>query len=78
MKHFREYVKDTPPLPDWRITCICVDKRHRGKGVAWPHWRVRSTRSPEPAVAWSRPLRGGTVGRKALGRVPVQRDSACR
>jgi ribosomal protein S18 acetylase RimI-like enzyme len=34
LKHQREYVKDPPPRPDWRITCIFVDKRHRGQGVA--------------------------------------------
>jgi GNAT superfamily N-acetyltransferase len=34
IKHRREYAKDAPPLPDWRITCIFVDKRHRGQGVA--------------------------------------------
>jgi GNAT superfamily N-acetyltransferase len=34
IKHGREYRKDPPALPDWRITCIFVDKRHRGRGVA--------------------------------------------
>lgn len=34
IKHRREYDKDAPPLPDWRITCFFVDKRHRGQGVA--------------------------------------------
>jgi ribosomal protein S18 acetylase RimI-like enzyme len=34
IKHRREYDKDAPPRPDWRITCIFVDKRHRGQGVA--------------------------------------------
>ena len=34
IKHKREYDKDAPPLPDWRITCIFVDKRHRGQGIA--------------------------------------------
>ena len=34
IKHRREYDKDPPPLPDWRITCIFVDKRHRGQGIA--------------------------------------------
>ena len=28
------YDKDPPPLPDWRITCFYVDKRHRGQGIA--------------------------------------------
>lgn len=34
IKHRREYDKDAPPPPDWRITCFYVDKRHRGQGVA--------------------------------------------
>ena len=34
IKHKREYDKDAPPLPDWRITCIFVDKKHRGQGIA--------------------------------------------
>ena len=33
IKHKREYDKDAPPRPDWRITCIFVDKRHRGLGI---------------------------------------------
>jgi len=33
-KHRRAYDKDAPPRPDWRITCIFVDKEHRGHGVA--------------------------------------------
>ncbi len=34
IKHRREYEKDPPPLPDWRITCFYVDTKHRGQGVA--------------------------------------------
>lgn len=34
IKHRREYDKDAPPRPDWRITCIYVDKKHRGQGIA--------------------------------------------
>lgn len=33
LRHVREYQKDPPPPADWRITCIFVDKRHRGEGV---------------------------------------------
>ena len=33
-KHRREYEKDLPPAPDWRIGCVFVDKAHRGSGVA--------------------------------------------
>jgi len=34
IKHRREYEKDAPALPDWRITCFYVDKKHRGQGIA--------------------------------------------
>ncbi|OXM59834.1 GNAT family N-acetyltransferase [Amycolatopsis vastitatis] len=34
IKHRREYDKDPPPRPDWRITCVFVDKKHRGHGIA--------------------------------------------
>ena len=34
IKHRREYDKDAPPRPDWRITCFYVDRRHRGQGIA--------------------------------------------
>jgi ribosomal protein S18 acetylase RimI-like enzyme len=34
IKHRREYDKDAPPRPDWRITCVFVDKRHRRQGIA--------------------------------------------
>jgi len=34
LKHHREYAKDPPPPAAWRITCIFVDKHHRGLGVA--------------------------------------------
>jgi ribosomal protein S18 acetylase RimI-like enzyme len=34
IKHKREYEKDPPPRPDWRITCFYVDRKHRGQGIA--------------------------------------------
>ncbi|MFI5051351.1 MAG: GNAT family N-acetyltransferase [Acidimicrobiales bacterium] len=34
IKHMREYERDVPPRPEWRITCFYVDKKHRGQGVA--------------------------------------------
>ncbi len=34
IKHKRQYDKNAPPRPDWRITCFYVDKRHRGQGIA--------------------------------------------
>jgi GNAT superfamily N-acetyltransferase len=34
LRHRLEYRKDPPPPAAWRITCIFVDKRHRGQGIA--------------------------------------------
>jgi len=34
IKHRREYQKAPPLYPAWRITCVFVDKRHRGQGIA--------------------------------------------
>jgi len=34
LKHLRAYREDPPPRADWRITCIFVDRRHRGQGIA--------------------------------------------
>jgi GNAT superfamily N-acetyltransferase len=34
LRHGREYAKEPPPPANWRITCIFVDKRHRGQGIA--------------------------------------------
>ena len=34
VRHRREYEKDAPPRPDWRITCFYVDKKHRRQGIA--------------------------------------------
>ena len=33
IKHRREYDKDAPAYPDWRITCFYVDRKHRGQGI---------------------------------------------
>lgn len=34
IKHLRAYREGLAGLPDWRITCIFVDKEYRGRGVA--------------------------------------------
>jgi ribosomal protein S18 acetylase RimI-like enzyme len=68
LKHLREYLKDPPPPADWRITCIFVDKRHRGLGIA--------RAALEGAVAQIAAAGGGRVeaisetvsGREAQGR----------
>lgn len=68
IKNRREYEKEAPPPPDWRITCVFVDKRHRGQGIA----RV----ALEAALVQIAQLGGGlveaisevTAGREAHGR----------
>lgn len=34
IKHRRKYAESPPAVPDWRITCIYVDPKHRGQGIA--------------------------------------------
>lgn len=34
IKHRRKYDQEPPPVPDWRIACFYVDKKHRGRGIA--------------------------------------------
>ena len=34
IKHKRAYDKDPPVRPDWRLTCVYVDPRHRRRGLA--------------------------------------------
>lgn len=68
IKHKREYDKQPPPEPAWRITCIFVDKKHRGQGVA--------RAALEGALGYIAQLGGGLVeaisevtdGREAQGR----------
>ena len=68
IKHRRKYDQDAPPLPDWRIACFYVDKKHRAQGIA----RV----ALEGALRQIAELGGGLVeaipevteGREAQGR----------
>jgi ribosomal protein S18 acetylase RimI-like enzyme len=68
LKHARAYQKERPPPARWRITCIFVDKRHRGEGIA--------RAALEGALALISAAGGGlveaisetTAGREAQGR----------
>jgi GNAT superfamily N-acetyltransferase len=68
LRHRRAYEKDPPPPARWRITCIFVDKGHRGQGVA--------RAGLEGAIAHIAAAGGGvveaisetTAGRQARGR----------
>jgi len=68
IKHRRRYDQDPPPLPDWRITCFWVDKRHRGQGIA----RV----ALEGALEQIAERGGGLV--EAISEVTANRDAQGR
>jgi len=68
IKHRREYEKDAPPLPDWRITCFYVDTKHRGQGVA--------RAALEGALEQIAQLGGGLV--EAIPEVTAGRDAPGR
>jgi len=55
--HRQEYEAGLVRPPDYRITCIFVDRRYRRRGSRrWPY-EEPSTSSPRPAAAWSRATR---------------------
>lgn len=68
IKHRRAYDKEPPPVPDWRLTCVYVDPKHRGQGLA--------TAAIQGAIELIAQQGGGlveaisetTVGRVAQGR----------
>ena len=64
LKHHREYAKDPPPRARWRIACIFVDKRNRGRGIA------RAGRKGELALIAAA---GGLVG--AISEVTAGRQA---
>jgi GNAT superfamily N-acetyltransferase len=68
IKHRREYDKDAPPRPDWRITCIFVDKRHRGHGVARAALEGALDLIAEAGGGLVEAISEVTAGREAVGR----------
>lgn len=68
LRHAREYAKDPPPPARWRITCIFVDKRHRGQGVA--------RAALDGALAQIAGLGGGRV--EAISEVTAGREAQSR
>lgn len=67
-KHQREYRKDPPPLPDWRITCIFVDKHHRGQGIARLALEGALAQIAEAGGGLVEAISETTTGREAHGR----------
>ncbi len=68
IKHRRKYDQDAPPVPDWRIACFYVDKKHRGQGIA----RI-ALEGALDQIAW---LGGGLV--EAIPEVTAGRDAQGR
>jgi ribosomal protein S18 acetylase RimI-like enzyme len=68
IKHRREYEKDVPPPPDWRITCIYVDKKHRGLGIARAALEGALGQIGERGGGLVEAISEVTAGREAQGR----------
>jgi ribosomal protein S18 acetylase RimI-like enzyme len=68
IKHRREYDKAPPPVPDWRITCIYVDPKHRGQGVAHAALDGALTAIAQAGGGRTEAITEATEGREAQGR----------
>ena len=68
IKHRREYDKDAPPRPDWRITCFYVDKRHRGEGIARAGLEGALAQIADAGGGLVEAISEVTAGRQAQGR----------
>lgn len=68
LKHRREYDKDPPPLPDWRITCLLVDRKHRGLGIARIALEGALQQIAEQGGGVVEAISEVTAGRQAQGR----------
>jgi len=68
IKHRREYERDAPAWPDWRITCFYVDKRHRGQGIARAALEGALGQIAEAGGGRVEAISEVTAGRQAQGR----------
>lgn len=68
IKHKRAYEKDAPPRPDWRITCIFVDQKHRGDGIARAALEGALVQIAERGGGLVEAISEVTTGRQAQGR----------
>ncbi len=68
LKHEREYRKDPPPAARWRITCIFVDKRHRGQGIARAALEGALAQIAAAGGGLAEAIPETTAGREAQGR----------
>lgn len=68
IKHRREYDKAPPPVPDWRITCVYVDPKHRGQGIARAALHGALTAIARAGGGRTEAITEVTDGRQAQGR----------
>jgi GNAT superfamily N-acetyltransferase len=68
IKHRREYDKEPPPLPDWRITCFYVDTKHRSQGIARAALEGTLDQIAQHGGGLVEAIPEVTVGREAQGR----------
>jgi GNAT superfamily N-acetyltransferase len=68
LRHRREYRKDPPPAARWRITCIFVDRRHRGQGIARVGLEGALTQIAAAGGGLVEAISETTAGREAQGR----------
>jgi GNAT superfamily N-acetyltransferase len=68
IKHKREYDKYAPKKPDWRITCLYVDKSHRRQGVARAAIQAAISQIAQAGGGRVEAISEATAGRTAPGR----------
>ena len=68
LRHRIEYQKEPPPPARWRITCIFVDKRHRGQGIARAGLAGALSQIAAAGGGLVEAISETTVGREAQGR----------
>ncbi|WP_027945467.1 GNAT family N-acetyltransferase [Amycolatopsis taiwanensis] len=68
IKHKREYHKDAPPRPDWRISCFYVDPKHRGQGIARAALKGALDQISQAGGGLVEAISEVTTGRQAPGR----------
>ncbi len=77
LKHAREYRKDPPAEARWRITCIFVDRRHRGQGVARAALEGALPRLLPQEVGWSKRYPRPRLGATRRAGSSSARPSSC-
>jgi GNAT superfamily N-acetyltransferase len=68
LRHGREYRREPPPPARWRITCIFVDRRHRGQGIARAGLEGALSQIAAAGGGLVEAISETTAGREAQGR----------